>query len=102
MKTSKALASSALAGLLAAGLCLDAAAQSGDTEKCYGVAKKGQNDCSAGNHSCSGKSAKDNDPTEWKTVAKGTCEKMGGKLTSVAGDAKKAPPAEKPYVAPGG
>ena len=102
MKTSKALASTALAGLLAAGFALDAAAQAGATEKCYGVAKKGQNDCGTATHSCSNKSAKDNDPTEWKTVAKGTCEKMGGKLTAVSGDAKKAPPAEKPYVAPGG
>ena len=101
MKTSKVLVSSALAGLLAAGACLDATAQAA-TEKCYGVAKKGANDCSANNHSCSNKSTKDNDPTDWKTVAKGTCEKMGGKLTSAAGDTKKAPPAEKPYVAPGG
>ena len=45
---------------------LDAAAQSGATEKCYGVAKKGQNDCGTATHSCSGKAAKDNDPTEWK------------------------------------
>jgi len=102
VKTSKVLVSSALAGLLAAGACLDASAQSGATEKCYGVAKKGQNDCGTASHSCSGKATKDNDPVEWKTVAKGTCEKMGGKLTAAAGDAKKAPPAEKPYVAPGG
>lgn len=102
MKTSKALASTALAGLLAAGFALDAQAQAGATEKCYGVAKKGQNDCGTATHSCSGKAAKDNDPAEWKTVAKGTCEKMGGKLTAAAGDAKKAAPAEKPYVAPGG
>jgi uncharacterized membrane protein len=102
MKTSKALASTALAGLLAAGLTLDASAQTGGTEKCYGVAKKGQNDCGTASHSCSGKASKDNDPVEWKTVAKGTCEKMGGKLTTASGDAKKAPPAEKPYVAPGG
>jgi uncharacterized membrane protein len=101
MKTSKTLVSTALAGLLAAGLALDAAAQSGGTEKCYGVAKKGQNDCGTAKHSCSNKAEKDNDPTEWKNVAKGTCEKMGGKLTTTAADAKKAP-AEKPYVAPGG
>jgi uncharacterized membrane protein len=24
----------------------------------------------------------DNDPTEWKYVAKGTCEKMGGKMAA--------------------
>ena len=102
MKTSKALASTALAGLLAAGFALDAAAQAGATEKCYGVAKKGQNDCSTATHSCSGKAAKDNDPAEWKNVAKGTCAKMGGKLTAAAGDARKAPAGEKPYGPSGG
>ncbi len=102
MKTSKALITSAVAGLIAAGFSIDASAQAaGATEKCYGVAKKGQNDCGTATHSCSGKGAKDNDPTEWKTVAKGTCEKMGGKLTAAAGDGKKAP-AEKPYVPSGG
>ncbi len=101
MKTTKTFASAALAGLLATGFALDASAQSGASEKCYGVAKKGANDCGTATHSCSGKAAKDNDPTEWKTVPKGTCEKSGGKLTATAADAKKAP-AEKPYVAPGG
>lgn len=50
-------------------------------EKCYGVAKAGQNDCATknGSHSCAGQAKKDNDPGEWKFVAKGTCEKMGGK-----------------------
>jgi uncharacterized membrane protein len=101
MKTSKALITSALAGLLAVGIGTQAAAQSAGTEKCYGVAKKGTNDCATATHSCAGKSAKDNDAAEWKTVAKGTCEKMGGKLAGAAGD-KKPAPAEKPYVAPGG
>jgi uncharacterized membrane protein len=97
MKTPKSLITSAVAGLIAAGFAVDAAAQAGGGEKCYGVAKKGQNDCATATHSCGSKSTKDNDPLEWKTVAKGTCEKMGGKLTAAAGDAKKAPPAEKPY-----
>ena len=50
-------------------------------EKCYGVAKAGQNDCASttGLHSCAGQSKTDNSPDEWKYVAKGTCEKMGGK-----------------------
>jgi uncharacterized membrane protein len=83
MKTSKALITSAVAGLVAAGLALDAAAQEkGATEKCYGVAKKGQNDCHGASHDCAGKGAKDKDPGDWKMVAKGTCAKMGGKLAS--------------------
>jgi uncharacterized membrane protein len=54
-----------------------------DTEKCYGVAKAGQNDCGTAKHACAAQGAKmDNDPTEWKYVAKGTCEKMGGKMAA--------------------
>lgn len=49
-------------------------------EKCYGVAKAGKNDCAANNHSCAGQSKVDNDPSEWKYVPQGECEKMGGSL----------------------
>lgn len=49
-----------------------------DKEKCYGVAKAGKNDCAANGHSCAGQSKVDNDPSEWKSVPKGECEKMGG------------------------
>ena len=55
-------------------------------EKCYGVALAGQNDCSnlAGTHSCAGQSKVDNDLGEWKLVAKGTCEDLGGLLKATA------------------
>ena len=55
-----------------------------DKEKCFGIAKAGQNDCAApnGSHSCAGQSKVDNGPGEWKFVAKGTCEKAGGKLAA--------------------
>lgn len=54
-----------------------------EKERCYGVAKAGQNDCgsSDGAHGCSSQAKTDNAPTEWKWVAKGTCEKLGGKTT---------------------
>lgn len=52
----------------------------GDQEKCYGVAKAGQNDCGTATHGCAGQAKSDNDEKEWKYVAKGTCEKVGGKL----------------------
>ena len=55
-------------------------AQSTPKEKCYGVAKAGENECAAGKHSCAGTAKVDKDPTAWKLVAKGTCEKIGGKL----------------------
>jgi len=51
----------------------------GDQEKCYGVAKAGQNDCGTASHGCAGQAKTDNDDKEWKYVAKGTCEKIGGK-----------------------
>lgn len=57
-----------------------ALAQNAAKEKCYGIAKAGQNDCAnlAGTHSCAGQSKVDNDKGEWKYVAKGTCKQMGG------------------------
>lgn len=80
----QAMIKSALMGLVALGVAGTTAAQAqtaaGPKEKCYGVSKAGQNECAAGKNSCAGTSKVDNDPTAWKLVAKGTCEKMGGKL----------------------
>lgn len=51
-----------------------------EKEKCFGIAKAGQNDCASisGVHSCAGQSKVDNDKGEWKYVAKGTCMQMKG------------------------
>lgn len=54
-------------------------------ERCYGVAKAGENDCngydSTGEmHSCPSWSTKDNDPYAWSYVIKGKCLPMGGRL----------------------
>ena len=70
----------ALAGIAAASTGAHAA--DAEKEKCYGVAKAGANDCAnaAGTHSCAGQAKADNDPGDWKYVAKGTCEQMGGTL----------------------
>lgn len=78
------LVSAAIAGVLAAGV--SAPASAGGKEKCYGIAKAGQNDCGnlAGTHSCAGQSTVDNDPGEWKLVAKGTCTDLGGLLKAEA------------------
>ncbi|RTL39017.1 MAG: DUF2282 domain-containing protein [Burkholderiales bacterium] len=75
--------SSALAAALSLGLVAQAQAADGAKEKCYGIAKAGQNDCASanGSHSCAGQSKADNDPYEWRYVAKGSCEKSGGKVT---------------------
>lgn len=48
-------------------------------EKCYGIAKAGQNDCgSTGNNVCAGTSRVDNDPNAWLFVPTGVCEKIVG------------------------
>jgi len=87
MNSKKTMVQTALAGLIAFGLAQaadDKAAQQA-AEKCYGVAKAGQNDCGTANHTCAGKAKKDNAPDEWKYVPKGTCEKMGGKTQPPGG-----------------
>jgi uncharacterized membrane protein len=78
------IASSALAAVLSLGLggLATSAVAADDTgkEKCYGIAKAGQNDCAnlTGTHSCAGQAKADNDANEWKYVAKGTCKTMKG------------------------
>jgi uncharacterized membrane protein len=60
-----------------------ASAADAPKDKCFGIAKAGANDCASatGSHSCAGQAKKDGEPTDWKYVTKGTCEKMGGKLS---------------------
>jgi uncharacterized membrane protein len=88
MKASRLLIGSAVAGLIAASHAAAADRPGAPTEKCYGVAKAGQNDCGTPRHTCAGKATRDNDPAEWKVVPKGTCEKLGGKLSPAGGDGK--------------
>ncbi len=75
----RALIAAAAASLLSTVL-LSTPAVAQEKEKCYGIAKAGQNDCAnlAGTHSCAGQSKVSNDKGEWKYVAKGTCESMKG------------------------
>jgi uncharacterized membrane protein len=84
MKTSLML-SSALAAVIGcasvgSAIAMPSAEEMKNMEKCYGVAKAGQNDCAANGHACAGQSTKDQDKAEWKAVKKGTCEKMEGAL----------------------
>ena len=76
---------SALAGLIVLGAATVQAADdkaAAGKEKCFGIAKAGQNDCAnaSGSHACAGQSKADKGADEWKYVAKGTCDKLGGKL----------------------
>jgi uncharacterized membrane protein len=45
------------------------------TEKCFGVALKGKNDCAGAGTSCAGTSAVDYQGNAWKAVPTGTCGK---------------------------
>lgn len=61
-----------------------------DQEKCYGIAKAGENDCGAGpGTACGGTSTSDYQGNAWKYVPKGTCTsiktpKGNGSLTPKA------------------
>jgi uncharacterized membrane protein len=47
-------------------------------EKCYGVAKAGQNDCYTSTHACGHVSKVDGDPASWIYLPAGTCQKIVG------------------------
>lgn len=84
MNKRQTIAAAALA--MALTTAVTAPVQAAGKEKCYGIAAAGQNDCGnlAGTHSCAGQSTVDKDPGEWKLVAKGSCETMGGMLKAEA------------------
>lgn len=89
---SKHLVSSAFAAVLALGLADQALAQDKTAkEKCFGIAKAGQNDCAnlSGSHSCAGQSTASMSNDDWKYVPKGSCKAMKG-LTAEEAKAKAA------------
>lgn len=74
------IAATAAAVLSLSTVAAHAAQAAQEREKCFGVAKAGQNDCASvsGVHSCAGQSKIDMDKQEWKYVAKGTCKELKG------------------------
>jgi uncharacterized membrane protein len=69
-------------GALASANAALAAEKSDNTEKCYGVAKAGKNDCAGAAHACAGQSKADAASGEWIKLPKGTCERLvGGSLS---------------------
>ena len=84
VKTTSALIASSVLGALALSA---AAAHAGPvsqppaSEKCYGVAKAGHNDCAAGVHSCAGQSTKNMDKTSFVYLPTGACAKIAGGAT---------------------
>lgn len=82
MKDQRAIISAALTSLLALGISVSSGtAYSADEEKCFGIAKAGQNACNsnAKQHACAGHSKIDNDPGDYTPVPQGSCLKLGGK-----------------------
>lgn len=68
-----------------------------ENEKCYGIAKAGQNDCKAGaGTSCAGTSLVDYLGNAWKYTDAGECEAIGGSLTEVADNDPPVPPVTAP------
>jgi len=47
-------------------------------EKCYGIAKAGQNDCGSTVHGCGGEQKTDGDKSDWIAVPNGLCNKIVG------------------------
>ena len=80
MKTKSVLISTAVTSLIAfAAISMSAqAADDANTEKCYGVAKAGKNDCAANGHACAGQSKTNADAKEWVKVPAGTCDRIVG------------------------
>lgn len=83
------IAATAAAVMSLSMMAVPAAAQ--EKERCFGIAKAGQNDCASvtGAHSCAGQSKVDMDKMEWKYVAKGTCKSMKGMSLDEAKMSKK-------------
>lgn len=81
-----AMLAAAIGGLVTLGAAQTVfAADDAATEKCYGIAKAGKNDCAGAKHACSGQGTKDRAATEWVKLPKGTCERIvGASLMSAA------------------
>lgn len=87
MNSKTILTATALAGILTLAAQTTAAAK---LEKCYGVAKAGENDCHHPAHSCAGSGTVDGDPAEFVMMPTGLCEKL------VNGSLRAGEPAMKP------
>jgi uncharacterized membrane protein len=54
------------------------AATDTSTEKCYGIAKAGSNDCATATSSCAGSATKDNQSDAFLLLPKGLCDRIAG------------------------
>lgn len=88
--SSRTLILSAVAAAASLAATLPASAGPAETptfasEKCYGIAAAGKNDCQTASHSCAGTATKDAQGDSWIYVPAGTCSKIvGASLTPKA------------------
>ena len=85
MNASKSLMAGSLASLIAMSLSMassSAFAAAGDTEKCAGIVKAGQNDCGTSKSACAGTAKADRDAEAWIAVPKGTCARIAGGMVT--------------------
>jgi uncharacterized membrane protein len=94
------LLAAAVAGAVTFALAATAtASEHKGKEKCYGIAKAGENACHAANgiHTCAGKASKDRAGQDWMLVEIGQCGTLGGKTQPYdeAAAPVRAPPEKK-------
>jgi uncharacterized membrane protein len=85
MSFSKTLLNTLIAGAFAVSMAgitgnAHAADDGADKEKCYGIAKAGQNDCAAADksHSCAAHAMSSGAPGDFVILPKGVCAKING------------------------
>lgn len=89
-QSTRALLTAAVVGatsMMAAGTASQAQEQKPKLEKCFGIAKAGENSCATANggHGCAGQAKADYDGQEFKDVPAGTCQSMNGQTTAFTG-----------------
>ncbi len=85
-KNNQKVFQAALGSILAVGFATaagtaDAKSEWEGKEKCFGVAKKGMNDCHNADHLCAGRAKTDAAADEWIYLPAGSCEKIAGGKT---------------------
>jgi len=72
------LIASAMAAVIGLGTTISAKAEDAKNEKCFGVAKAGQNDCATASNSCAGTTTSDAQKDAFLYVPVGICAKIAG------------------------
>lgn len=94
----KMLSAAVLAAVLTVGVASAHAADTA-TEKCFGVARAGKNDCKTAAHACAGHAAKSSAKADFVVLPAGICAKLAHSTTEMAAPMDKSmdkPMADKP------